>query len=431
VLATIVVLLVTAQHPEALHMNRPSVLLALDGWSSDYQDAMTDAGFEAIAADGEEALGWLAGEGQIDLAVIDCDRGQQGDEELFAFLHSTQRVPTIVLFGDDIPDWAVDPNPGSTRDEYARKPIPPEALVYRLQAMLIHGGREVPGVMPATAADGSEVETIGEGTVISLFAPKGGVGKTMIAVNLAVAIRQQTGDSVCLFDADVGVGNVTAVLNAPYHGGLAHLADSPPEEWTNDAFEQTVTTHEASGVRVLTWGTEPSESERISTDLLVAAVRWARTHHSWVIIDCHPSYDDRTMAMLAASREIFLVVTPEVGPLRNAAQFLGLAREVGLADIVKVIVNRSNHGIAVTDIAKTLGTKVSATVVSNGPKAIAASNEGTPIILKFPKEQMSTDLYNVARMLTRPQPEEVPARRRSWLSSLVSPASAADKVGGR
>ena len=411
-------------------MNRPSVLLALDGWSSSYEDAMSEAGFEAIAADREEALQWLSGEGQIDLAVIDCDRGQPGDEELFTFLHSTQRVPTIVLFSDDIPQWAVDSNPGATKDEYARKPLPPEALVYRLQAMLIHSGREVPGGLPTTKADGSEVETIGEGTVVSLFAPKGGVGKTMIAVNLAVAIRQQTGDTVCLMDADVGVGNVTAVLNAPYHGGLASLADSPSDQWTSEAFESTVTTHEASGVRVLTWGTEPSESERISTDLLVAAVRWARTHHSWVIIDCHPSYDDRTMAMLAASREIFLVVTPEVGPLRNAAQFLGLAREVGLGDMVKVIVNRSNHGIAVADIAKTLGTKVSATIVSNGPKAIASANEGTPIIIKFPKEQMSTDLYNVARLLTRPEPVATPVRRRSWWSALVSP-NAAEKAASQ
>jgi pilus assembly protein CpaE len=412
-------------------MKRPSVLLALDGWSSSYEDALTEAGFEAIAADRQEALGWLSDEGTIDLAVIDCDRGQAGDEELFAFLHSTLRVPTIVLFSDDIPDWAVDADPGASQDEYARKPMSAEALIYRLQAMLIHRGREVPGGLPTTTADGTEIETIGEGSVISLFAPKGGVGKTMIAVNLAVAIRQQTGDSVCLFDADVGVGNVTAVLNAPYHGGLAHLADSPPEEWTNDAFEHMVTTHEASGVRVLTWGTEPSESERISTDLLVAAVRWARTHHSWVIVDCHPSYDDRTMAMLAASREIFLVVTPEVGPLRNASQFLGLAREVGLGDMVKVIVNRSNHGIAVPDIAKTLGMAVAATVVSNGPKAVMASNEGTPIILKFPKEQMSTDLHNVARLLTRPLGEEAPSRRRSWWSALVSPSTAVEKVSGR
>ncbi len=400
-------------------MNRPSVLLALEGRRMSYEDALTVAGFEVFDVDHEEAFLRLTGAAAFDLAVIDCDRGVLGDEELFAFLHGAQPVPTIILFSEDIPDWAVDTTSGSMSDEYARKPLPPEALVYRLQALLIRAGREVPGATGGDLASPGDTDVIGEGTVVSLFAPKGGVGKTMIAVNLAVALREQTGDSVCLLDADVGVGNVTAAMSAPYRGGLADLADSPPEDWTSAAFESTVTTHQASGVRILNWGVEPGESTRIGTDLLVAAVRWARTHHAWVIVDCHPSYDDRTMAMLAASREIFLVVTPEVGPLRNSAQFLTLAREVGLGDMVSVIVNRANHGVALDDIAKTLGMRISATVVSNGPKAIAAANEGTPLVLKFPREQISTDLHNVARLLSRPQPAAAPARRRPWWAAVA------------
>ncbi len=406
-------------------MNRPRVLLALDGRRMSYEDALTDAGFEVFDVDHEEALSRLSSDAPFDLAVLDCDRGALGDEELFGFLHGTLAVPTIILFSDDIPEWAVDSAAGPVTDEYARKPLPPEALVYRLQALLIRAGREVPGVTGGEQAATSDTEVIGEGTVVSLFAPKGGVGKTMIAINLAVALREQTGDSVCLLDADVGVGNVTAMLSAPYRGGLADLADSPPGEWTDAAFDQTVTTHEASGVRILSWGNEPSESTRIGTDLLVAAVRWARTHHAWVIIDCHPSYDDRTMAMLAASREIFLVVTPEVGSLRNAAQFLSLAREVGLGDLVRVIVNRANHGISLDVIAQTLGTRISATVVSNGPRAIAAANEGTPLITKFPREQITTDLHNVARLLSRPDPVGIPARRRPWWTALVPRSSEA------
>ena len=411
-------------------MNRPSVLLALDGWSSSYEDAITAAGFEVIGSADPDAIDRI-GRDTIDLAVLDYDRDELGDQALFTILHTDRSVPTMILFTDEIPDWSV-PDAQTRGDEYARKPIPPEALVFRLQAMLIHAGGTVPDATGITGLASSDLETVGEGTVISLFAPKGGVGKTMIAVNLAVALREQTGDSVCLLDADVGVGNVTAVLSAPYRGGLADLADSPPEEWSAAAFEHTVTTHKDSGVRVLTWGTEPAESERISTDLLVAAVRWARQHHQWVIIDCHPSYDDRTMAMLAASRQIFLVVTPEVGPLRNAAQFLGLAREVGLGDMVRVIVNRANHGVSLEAIAKTLDTRVSATVISNGPKAIAAANEGTPLISKYPREQISTDLHGVARLLTQPQGVEAPARRRPWWSALVPSGSGeAGKVAVR
>ena len=109
--------------------------------------------------------------------------------------------------------------------------------------------------------------------------------------------------------------------------------------------------HAESGVRVLTWGTDPAESERVTVDLLLAALRWARNHHSYVIVDNHPGYDDRTMAMLAVANEIFLVVTPEVGALRNSSQFLELARELGLGNVIRVIVNRANHGIRMQDMA--------------------------------------------------------------------------------
>ena len=278
--------------------------------------------------------------------------------------------------------------------------------MYRLQALLIRTGRHLPSESGAWATDEnlSSAPIAGEGHVVSVFAPKGGVGKTTVAVNMAVALRQQTRSEVLLFDADVGVGNVTAVLDVPYRLGLADLADSPPEDWTDAAFEQIVSTHPDSGVRVLTWGTDPAESERVTVDLLLAALRWARDHHSYVIVDNHPGYADRTMAMLSVSNEIFLVVTPEVGALRNSAQFLELARELGLGTVVRVIVNRANHGIRVQDMSTTLGLPISATVVSNGPKAVISSNEGRPMVLKFPREKMSDDLHAVARLVSDPEP---------------------------
>jgi pilus assembly protein CpaE len=223
---------------------------------------------------------------------------------------------------------------------------------------------------------------------------------------------------VLLFDADVGVGNVTSVLDVPYRLGLADLADSPPEEWTDAAFDQIVCQHTESGVRVLTWGTDPAQSERISVDLLLAALRWARNHHSYVIVDNHPGYDDRTMAMLAVAHEIFLVVTPEVGAVRNSSQFLELARELGLGNVVRVVVNRANHGIRLADMETSLGLPVAATVVSSGPKAVIASNEGRPIITKFPKDKISDDLHAVARLVSQPEgvrsPSGAPASRRWW-----------------
>jgi pilus assembly protein CpaE len=405
-------------------MDRPTVLLAMatpaDGMAAD----LVRAGFEPMTDIAETLTRIAAGE-RIDLAVLDCDLPAEQATEVYSALHAGRSVPTLLLFGDEIPDFASGTG-ASTTDEYAIKPIPGEALVYRLQALLIRGGVALPsdgGEWQAVSStdDGS---VIGEGRVVSVFAPKGGVGKTTVSVNLAVALHEQTRSRVLLFDADVGVGNVTSVLAVPYRMGLADLADSPPEEWTDAAFEQCIAVHEESGVRVLTWGSDPAESERISVDLLLAALRWAKAHHTYVVVDTIPGYDDRTMAMLTLASEILLVVTPEVGAIRNSAQFLGLAREVGLGDMIRVIVNRANHGVRLPDIEQALGLPVSATVVSNGPKAVIASNEGVPVIGKFPREKISTDLHNIARVVTSGTTTKAPEPvRRSWWSTLVSRTS--------
>jgi pilus assembly protein CpaE len=399
-------------------MERPTVLLAIDGETDSYLDALDRAGFAAVKA----TVSGLP-PGPFDLAVIDCDLGGDVASSVYAMLQADGHVPTLLMLGPgmELPDGL-----GGNIDELALKPLPADALVYRLQALLIRSGRQLPTESGewASAEGLSTAPIAGEGHSVSIFAPKGGVGKTTIAVNMAVALRQQTRTEVLLLDADVGVGNVTSVLAVKYRMGLADLADSAPEEWNDAAFEHCVTTHEPSGVRVLTWGSDPAESESVGVDLLIAALRWAKAHHSFVVVDTHPGYDDRTMAMLTLANEILLVVTPEVGALRNSAQFLGLAREVGLGDIVRVVVNRANHGIRLPDIEDVLKLPVSATIVSNGPKAIIASNEGQPVISKFPREKISTDLHNVARIVVQgSEPAVAAPQRRSWLAQLVARTS--------
>jgi len=395
-------------------MERPTILLAVAEHGEAYVEALTRAGFEPISLD----PGHVQVTPHVDMGVIDCDLPPEVVTAVSEQLAATNVATRLLLVGTatELPESV-----GGAGDEVALKPIPPDALVYRLQALLIRTGRHLPTESGAWAADEtlSSAPIAGEGHVVSVFAPKGGVGKTTVAVNMAVALRLQTRSEVLLFDADVGVGNVTAVLDVPYRMGLADLADSPPEEWSDAAFEQIVTTHPDTGVHVITWGTDPAESERISVDLLLAALRWARDNHSYVIIDNHPGYDDRTMAMLAVANEIFLVVTPEVGALRNSSQFLELARELGLGNVVRVVVNRANHGIRVQDMSKTLGLPIAATIVSNGPKAVIASNEGRPVILRFPREKMSDDLHAVARLVVEPDraaagPAPAGAKRGFW-----------------
>jgi pilus assembly protein CpaE len=398
-------------------MERPTVLLALAADTADYTTALDRAGFTVVH---EFAGEQLASGSTFDLAVLDCDADPALIKEIHAFLQGEKTTPTLLLLGDDSPDFT---DASWASDELALKPLAADALVYRLQALLIRSGRQLSGESSNATSDDDGTQAIGEGRAISIFAPKGGVGKTTIAVNVAVGLREQTRERVLLLDADVGVGNVTSVLQVPSTMGLVDLADSDPSEWTDAAFEHATATHAGSGLRVLTWGNQPGDSERVTVDLLLAALKWARSHHAYVIVDNHPGYDDRTMAMLTVSNEIFLVVTPEVGPIRNSSQFLDLARQVGLGDVVRVIANRANHGVGMSDMAQSLGLPISATIVSNGPKAVVAANEGTPIITKFPKERISTDLHNVVRLVTRQAEVPTRAATRRWRLPFASRAS--------
>ncbi len=395
-------------------MERPTVLLALDPAAlPSTEETLRKAGYETMRV--PEPSDLMHRE-RPDLAVLDAEFDPLTSEAVHHWLAGREgetATPAIILFGEEPPSY------GSVQDEFAMKPCPPEALVYRLQALTIRAGKQTVEIPTAATPQAGDGELMGEGRVISVFAPKGGVGKTTVAVNMAVALREQTRDRVLLFDADVGVGNVTSVLEVPFRYGLADLADSAPQEWTDAAFEHITSVHEPSGVRVLTWGKDPGDSERIGVDLLLAALRWAKAHNAYVVVDNHPGYDDRTMAMLTLSSEIFLVVTPEVGAVRNSSQFLDLAREVGLGEIIRVVVNRANHGIALNDMSQTLRLPISATIVSNGPKAVIAANEGRPIITKFPRERITQDLHSVARLVTHPAAVELaPASKGRWWARL-------------
>ena len=397
-------------------MERPRVLVAARDDVAALAGALTRAGFDVI--DIEDLDMAFVEERPPEMAVIDADLEPDVVRLIHGRLNDGTPVASLILLGDEAGElddlWQVT-------DEFVVKPILPDALVYRLQALLIRSGsaaaptvdRDTPVIGGHNAADAR---------VIAVFAPKGGVGKTTVAVNLAVSLRTQTRHRVLLLDADAGVGNVTAVIDVPARRGLADMADSTPEHWTDDAFASLVVNHEPSGLDVLTWGFEPADAERIGPDLLIAAVRWARQNYELIIVDTHPGYDDRTVAMLSIANEILLTVTPEVGPLRNSAQFIELARELGIDDRIRVVANRANHGVKIRDMESALGRPVLATIVSAGATAVMAANEGQPLVLRFPKERITADIYRLARIVAGTEeatPVGEPGKRRWSFAELL------------
>jgi len=136
-----------------------------------------------------------------------------------------------------------------------------------------------------------------------------------------------------------------------------------------------------------------------------------------VIVDCAASLDELNLDLLEAATRVLLVVTPEMGALHNTARFLGLAERLGHSEKLTLVLNRSNSGISVEDLQRTLGIPVACGVVSAGRMMLEAVNEGTTLFAMDPtrRERITQDLAAVVELVAgREQP---PAQREQHRSS--------------
>src|SRR6476619_7768019 len=115
-------------------MSRPTVLLAVTAEVDDYRPALTAAGFDVLPLEaGTEST-------SADLAIIDCDLPDAEFGRIHGLIQGT-KASTLLLLGERLPEL---PSTADGRDDIAVKPLPADALIYRLQAMLIRSGRTLP-----------------------------------------------------------------------------------------------------------------------------------------------------------------------------------------------------------------------------------------------------------------------------------------------
>lgn len=246
------------------------------------------------------------------------------------------------------------------------------------------------------------------GHTIAVFGAKGGVGKTTVSVNLAVAVRQMTNRSVALIDADLSFGDAGLFLDlSPIHTILdVAEAIGPGPATVDDAeiIKGYFARYEPLGMRVLLSPSRPEHADLISATHLQRLFATLPRIFDFTIIDCPIAYDDRVLALFDYADQIIFLVTPEVGPLKNARHFLDLCETLGYPrDRVQVALNRADSQVSinVNDVQRWLAYPVSHQIQSGGARVAEAANRGVPLVIHDPRNPTSRDILALARAVIR------------------------------
>jgi len=258
------------------------------------------------------------------------------------------------------------------------------------------------------------------GQVISFFSPKGGVGRTTISTNLAVALFQSTDRPVVLVDGSLPFGDIAVILNMnPKAKTIADLVGSF-ENLDADILETVLVPH-STGIKVLLAPPTPEAAELITAANMKKVLELLRERYAFVVVDTWPSFQEVVLTMLDVADVILTLMTLEITSLKNVRVFLEIAEKLGYDEKkVQLVANRndSSGGIKASDVEASLGRRIPHTIVSDGRALVLAVNRGVPFVISHKDSQVSKDMFTLAAKLsgqedeaaTSPAPAKAPQR---------------------
>ena len=258
-------------------------------------------------------------------------------------------------------------------------------------------GFELVNTLSHVLAD-RQARATGACRVVAVFSPKGGVGKTTIAFNLAVALGQM-GVATALIDGSLQYGDLRALLKVP--SDVPSILDLPTDR-VQESDLRDVMWRDPAGIDILLAPPRVEMAEMVTARDVEKTISLLRRLYEAIVIDTPTTLSEVTLALLDGSDIVLSIVTYDSTTIHNTIAVGEVFSSIGYTpEKLQYLVNRSDSsgGIGRDELARTLGRRPEFEVVSDGRLVVQANNEGMPFVVSSPDAAVSRDIRRAAQAL--------------------------------
>lgn len=372
-------------------------------WMADIINAQEDMAFLGMVRDLHQALDSVE-KLEPDIVLVDVSSGILNQDNLLNRLSApaTGAAVIAVAMMDEVEMVRRAMLHGA--QGFLLKPFSEEELldsVHRTYDLLAERRDALKGV--PVLPSGEEEEARPRSEVVAVYSPKGGVGCTTVAVNLAVALRATTNKPVILVDGDLRFGDVDIALNLTSTMNLATVLPNL-DTLEDDVLREALVKH-GSGIQVLTAPPYVDAADDIEPEELGKLLdRLSYLDEGYVVIDAWSSLDDCTLSFLDACQHLVLVTTPQVTSLRDTHRFLEVLSLLNYEPERTVLVlNHSYHhsNYNLKDVERALGQPITQEIEHAPTQVTTSLNRGIPLVIEYKSSPTAQSILKLARHLAQ------------------------------
>ncbi|MGY4540569.1 pilus assembly protein CpaE [Arthrobacter sp. UYNi723] len=355
----------------------------------------------------------VAGGLQGGVQTFFTDRLPQDPNELFA--HMNQEQPEVLVLGPEVPVddalrlatvlnvsfpelgviLAAEPGPDPSFLLHAmragiRDIVPPDSDAAQIRVLLERASQSFAS-RHRTQVPQQATET-NKGLVIGVFSPKGGVGKTTIATNIAIGLGKVAPMSVVIVDLDLQFGDVASGLYLdPEH--TVTDAVSPAASQDSLVLKAFLTVHPGS-IYALCAPVTPIDADEITPEQVSRLLEQLSEQFQYVVVDTAPGLPEIGLAAMEKCTDVVWVSGMDIPSVRGLRSGLDILRQLDiLPETRHVVLNMADakNGLTVQDLESTMGAPVDVSIPRS--RAVALStNRGIPVLQEPVKDPATKGL---------------------------------------